>query len=192
MFEEARTAFFPSELIPGVTAKSVSETIIEDVWRSLTEEVFSPLETLGNYSAPRERLEKAKALHDLHAQTHHENIVFYRHAQAVGWSSGVMLDASTFFMAYSGVLPAYQRQGIYGTFLRVFLRYLSALKYERVTSNHMVNNRAVLIAKLKANFVVTGVVLDERYGAQLALTHFLHTERRKGFERAFSLERYAM
>ncbi|MCG8351541.1 MAG: hypothetical protein MI924_27555 [Chloroflexales bacterium] len=96
-----------------------------------------------------------------------------------------------FFMAYSGIVPAYQRRGIYGAFLRAFLPYLHALGYERVTSNHMVNNRLVLIAKLKAGFFITGVTLDERYGAQVTLTHFFYPDRRTGFARAYSVEDYS-
>lgn len=56
--------------------------------------------------------------------------------------------------------------------------------------NHMVNNRAVLIAKLKAGFVITGMTLDERYGAQVSLSYLFHADRQAGFERAFSLESY--
>lgn len=55
----------------------------------------------------------------------------------------------------------------------------------------MVNNRAVLIAKLKAGFVITGTVLDERWGAQAALTYFFYEDRRRGFAQTYSLESYA-
>jgi hypothetical protein len=66
------------------------------------------------------------------------------------------------------------------------------LGYERVTSNHMVNNRPVLIAKLKAGFHITGIVLDERYGAQVSLAYFFYPDRREGFARAYSLATFPM
>jgi hypothetical protein len=53
----------------------------------------------------------------------------------------------------------------------------------------MVNNRPVLIAKLKAGFHIVGLSLDERFGAQVTLAYFSHEDRREGFARAFSLER---
>ena len=187
MFEEIREAFFPV-VLKGITVKSVSGGEIGDVYAELAAKIFSPLETLGNFETPPSRRERAKSLNGLWQQTHHEHIVFSDGTRPVGWSSGTMTEPGTFFMAYSGVLPEYQRRGIYGAFLEVFLRYLSALGYERVTSNHMVNNRAVLIAKLKAGFAISGTVLDERYGAQVALTYFLHPDRAEGFARAFSLE----
>lgn len=188
MFEKTRATFFPAELVPGVVAKSVSSVEIERVWTELAGEIFSPLASLGNFETPPSRLKSTEALNGVWKGTHHENIVFYDDVQPVGWSSGALVEPGTFFMAYSGVSSEYRRRGIYGAFLEVFLRYLSTLSYERVTSNHMVNNRAVLIAKLKAGFVVSGTVLDERYGAQVALTYFCHADRAEGFIRAFSLE----
>lgn len=91
-------------------------------------------------------------------------------------------------MSWSAILPAYRRRGIYTAFLRHFLPYLQALGYKRVTSNHMVTNRPVLIAKLKAGFHVTAVSLDERFGAQVQLSYFFNLTRYEGFTRAFSLD----
>jgi hypothetical protein len=54
----------------------------------------------------------------------------------------------------------------------------------------MVTNRAVLIAKLKAGFIITGTVLDERWGAQVSMAYFFHEDRREGFARAYSVEHY--
>ena len=61
-------------------------------------------------------------------------------------------------------------------------------QYERVSSNHMVTNRPVLIAKLKDGFHVAAVSLDERFGAQVQLTYFFDPGRYQGFVRAFSLD----
>lgn len=85
-------------------------------------------------------------------------------------------------------MPVYQRKGIYSAFLDRFLRYLYTLGYERVVSNHQTNNRAVLIAKLKAGFNITAVNLDERWGAQVELTYLFYEDRQRGYERAFALE----
>ncbi len=99
-----------------------------------------------------------------------------------------MRDSMTFFMTSTGILPAYRRRGIYGAFLGRLLDYLEDLGYERVVSNHQTNNRAVLIAKLKAGFNITAVNLDERWGAQVELTYLIHDDRWRGYERAFSLQ----
>ncbi len=192
MFEDIKTKYFPTELIPGITAKSDKMELMPQIWDKLAAKIFSPLTELGNYALPEARRERAKRLHEVYKTIHQENITFYNEKnEPIGWSFGVMIDPCTFFMSWSGILPAYQRQGIYTTFLKMFLPYLNELGYERVTSNHMVNNRAVLIAKLKVGFYVTGVDLDERFGAQVNLAYLFAEDRRQGFARAFSLERYA-
>jgi hypothetical protein len=100
-----------------------------------------------------------------------------------------MLDAMTFFMTSTGVLAAYRRKGIYTAFLKGFLLYLSALGYERITSKHQLNNRPVIIAKLKVGFNIVSVDADERWGAQVGMAYLFHDDRRRGFERAFALYR---
>lgn len=190
MIDIVRKEYFPISLTEDVVAKSVEKETITDVWKVYADVVERSFKALGNYVMPKERRQRNRALQDTCAATHEENFVFYEGDNPVGWSSGVMTDPSTFFIAYSAVLPHCQRQGIYGGFLRAFLPYLYALGYERATSNHMVNNRAVLIAKLKAGFYVTGMVLDERYGAQVSLGYLFHQDRREGFANAYSLQRH--
>lgn len=192
MLEAPRAQHFPAPLTANVTAVAVDAPTF---WQALdaisaAEDPFTSFAALGNYTLPPERATWADALRPIAAHMHQEHILFMQQDRCVGWSHGRMVDATTFFMAFSGVVRSCQRQGIYRAFVRAFLPYLHALGYERVTSNHMVNNRAVLIAKLKAGFVITGMVLDERYGAQVSLSYFFYEDRRCGFERAYSLEHY--
>ncbi len=140
---------------------------------------------------PNERAARAQALQAVYNTTHREFILCMEEDRCVGWHYGVMIDPSAFLMSYSAVVKSRQRRGIYGAFLKAFLPYLHALGYERVASNHMVTNRLVLIAKLKARFIITGTVLDERWGAQVSLAYFFNEDRREGFARAYSVEHYA-
>ena len=120
---------------------------------------------------------------------HAEHLVFYDSNDVpIGWSIGDQREADTFFMMWTGILPEHQNHGLYSAFLRPFLEYCGALGYARVTSNHMVNNRRVIVAKMKAGFVASGFELDERWGAMLRLTYFIDESRAQGYERAFSLE----
>lgn len=192
MFDELRARHFPCPLTPDVVAVAVEAPTF---WRALAaipqaDEPFTPLEQLGNYAPPAERAAHAQPLRAVAAATHHEHLLLMQGERCVGWSQGMLRDPDTFFMAYSRVVRSQQRRGLYTALLHALLPYLGALGYERVTSNHMVTNRAVLIAKLKAGFVISGMVLDERYGAQVSLTYLCHTDRRTGFARAYSVEDY--
>lgn len=193
MFEQRRAQFFPQSLNPQVTLIAVDSTTF---WQTLAtipleEAPFPPLESLGNYTVPAERIRRSALLQQQATEGHHEFLLLRSGERCVGWSQGSLRDSSTFFMAYSAIIRSFQRQGLYSALLHALLPYLDALGYERVTSNHMVNNRAVLIAKLKAGFIITGMVLDERYGAQVSLSYFFHPDRRAGFAQAYSLEDYS-
>lgn len=192
MFEAERSQYFPCALAEGIRAESVLDA--GHFWQAagpLMDAIFPPYAALGayGYALPEERRERSAGLNALFSRAHHERFLF-RDAggQAVGYSYGDMRDAQTFFMTSSGVLPQHQRRGIYSVFLRQLLRYLYAVGYERVVSNHHPNNRAILIAKLKAGFNITAVNLDERWGAQVELTYLFHEDRRHTYARAFSLE----
>ena len=185
-FSNTRQKFFPFTPIPAATIRAVDSATAYAVTDKIAGQVFTPSHELG--LMPYRPV--SQPLHDAF-QRHTEQFVFYNaENEPIGWAIGEQKEADTFFMAWTGVLPAYQNQGIYSAFLRRFLDYLQALGYARVTSNHMVNNRAVLVAKLKAGFIATGMSLDERWGAVLWLTYYFEDQVEDAFRRAFSLEKY--
>jgi GNAT superfamily N-acetyltransferase len=189
MLKQIRSNHFPAALTETITVTSVTASAFYEAAGQISGQIFAPLTSLGLYAPAKTKKSMAQ---DLAQKIPYEYFVFYNEKEEpVGFSSGCLQDAYTFFMEWSGILPAYQRQGLYSTFLEKLLVYLKELGIERVTSNHMGTNRPVLIAKLKAGFVVTGVTLDERHGMLVWLAHFLESARQQGFERAFSLDSFA-
>ena len=185
-FDNIRQQFFPFTPTPSITIRAVDSATVYAVTGSIAYQVFTPSPELGLMPT----MPIPQPLRDAF-QSHTEQFVFYNAKnEPIGWSIGQQREADTFIMLWTGILPAYQNQGIYSAFLRRLLDYLRTLGYARVTSNHMVNNRAVLIAKLKAGFIATGMSLDERWGAILWLTHYLDETVEEAFRRAFSLEKY--
>lgn len=189
MVEQIRSIHFPAKLDEEVTVTAVSRQTFYEVTGQLYTQIFTPLTQLGLYQEPKPQNDLARKLAQ---QIHYEYFVFNNEAgEPVGFSSGKLTDGQTFFMEWSGILPAYQRRGLYSRFLDRLIPYLEEMGVERVTSNHMGTNRPVLIAKLKAGFVITGVTLDERHGMLVWLVRFLAPERQQGFEQAFSLDSFA-
>lgn len=190
MFTEIRDQFFPFK-IGDYEVRAVSAETVYTVTDQLIHQIFTPFSQLGLYQMPPDRLVRQKSLRQA-LNRHSEHFLFYDNENnPIGWSIGTQHDADTFFMSWTGILPVHQRHGLYTRFLTQLLRYLEAIGYERVTSNHMVNNRAVLIAKLKAGFHITGLTLDERWGAQVGMAYYFSAERYAGFRQAFSLETYS-
>ena len=108
--------------------------------------------------------------------------------QPVGWFYGYMEDEETFFVDTIGLIPEYRRAGIYTAFLKALMRYLKAKGYERVTTSHLPNNRAALIADLKIGFNIIGMELNESHGTMVKMGYSLYDDRRRAFEKAFSLD----
>jgi L-amino acid N-acyltransferase YncA len=99
-----------------------------------------------------------------------------------------MEDEETFFIDTIGLVPEVREQGIYQAFLKQLIRYLKAAGYERLTSSHHPNNRAVLIPELKVGFNIVGLEINESAGPILRVAHPLHEDRRLGFERVFCMK----
>ena len=185
-FDEIRSEFFPYEPTSEYTVRAVNAETVFNVFDRLAGEVFSPMAELGlaPFQTPPAPLAETWNVHS-------ERFVFYNSDdEPIGWSISEQREPDTLFMIWTGVVPAHQNKGLYSSFLRHYLDYAKALGYARVTSNHMVNNRRVLVAKLKAGFVAAGMSLDERWGAMIWLTCHLDDELAATYRSAFSLENY--
>lgn len=188
MIDQIRSAHFPAPLNEDVTVRAISRETFFEVTNLISSQIFTPLPNLGLYIQPLAADAPSRILSQ---QLPYEYFAFYNASdEPIGFSVGKLTDGLTFFMEWSGILPAYHRQGIYSSFLKKLLPYLQELGIERVTSNHMGTNRPVLIAKLKAGFVVTGMSVDERHGMVVWLTLFLNSDREEGFRQAFSLDSF--
>ncbi len=98
-----------------------------------------------------------------------------------------MEDEESFFIDTIGLVPEFRGKGIYQAFLRRLITYLRAVGYERLTSSHHPNNRAVLIPELKVGFNIVGLEINESAGPVLRVAHPLHEDRQHGFERVFCM-----
>ena len=184
---DLRRQHFPADLHGSFTLHAVPRAEAMEVVGTLYDDVFTAPADLGLFSQPAERLAAAEQI-EAELTRHVEHFVFRREGEPVGWSFGYQKDSDTFFMSFSGVHPTSQRQGVYAAFVAKLLPYLRDCGYERVTSNHMVNNNPVIIAKLKLGFVINGITLDERWGAVVDLVRYVHDDRHAGFRSAFSLD----
>ena len=188
MFEAIRAEYYPIVLAHNVIAKQVDLETYFTVEDALEEQIFPGAESLRHFSTPSSRRDHSAELGALQRQGHQDAVVFYTGDNPIGYAAGRMLGAAEFLMDVTGILPAFQNKGLYTAFLHHHMKYLRALGYERVMSHHSPTNRAVLIAKLKAGFIITGTTFRENAGASVQLTFFLHEDRYTGFQDVFSLQ----
>lgn len=106
----------------------------------------------------------------------------------VGWHYGHATDAETYYKQNSAVIPSFRGKGLYAKLLACTLEKLQSEGFQVVTSIHHPNNPSVLIPKLKAGFIVTGMHFHERFRSLIELKYIYNSERRKLFSRNLGLE----
>ena len=74
----------------------------------------------------------------------------------VGWSHAYLYHGGSLHVANSAVLPEFRRQGIYTQLMAAVEAEAARLGCLRVESHHQATNAAVLIAKLKAGYIIVG------------------------------------
>lgn len=102
----------------------------------------------------------------------------FRGESLVGWTFGRREGAHQFHMINSGVAGSERRRGIYTHLARLAMAHARSLGCSTVLSRHAANNNAVIIAKLKLGFVVSGFEYSEVYGPLVRLTCLLGEPRR--------------
>ena len=67
-------------------------------------------------------------------------------------------------MLNSGVANAERRKGVYSQLVKAVLGHAESRGYAAVTSRHVAANVAVIIAKLRLSFQISGFEYSEVYG----------------------------
>lgn len=103
----------------------------------------------------------------------------YLHGTLVGWSQGHRQGKSEFYMLNSGVAGTERRRGVYSELVKAVLAHAASQGYAKVTSRHAASNAAVLIAKMRLGFQVSGFEYSEVYGPLVQLTFIVSEARRR-------------
>lgn len=101
----------------------------------------------------------------------------YAGTELVGWSCGWMERGNVFYVANSGVVAAYRRQGVYTALLAAMQAHAQAAGAVLVRSQHSVVNNPVIIAKLRFGFTITGLSQSAQLGTLVELSCHLSQSR---------------
>jgi GNAT superfamily N-acetyltransferase len=97
----------------------------------------------------------------------------------VGWQDA----ADRFYMALSIVAPAHRRHGVYTRLVEAVVTAARKSGFAEVSSRHRPDNAAVLIAKLRLGFVITGYETSATFGDMVRMTLPLTAARRRALAR---------
>jgi ribosomal protein S18 acetylase RimI-like enzyme len=150
----------------------------EPAFSALTEEAFSDYEAselladVANEEAAARQGTRDPADQDA------LRIGAFRGDSLVGWTLARSEGASHLYMINSGVASAERRQGVYSELVRLVIEQARSRGYAAILSRHAANNNAVLVAKLKLGFFVSGFEYSEVYGPLVRLTFLVGKLRR--------------
>jgi RimJ/RimL family protein N-acetyltransferase len=100
------------------------------------------------------------------------NWLVYHQDEIIGWCHGMQLSNDSFYMKNSCIKPAFRNRGLYSKVLSHLTQHIFNLGFKVVTSKHIASNNAILIAKLKQGFIVTGMEMSVENGLLLVLSLF--------------------
>ena len=97
----------------------------------------------------------------------------FRDNRLVGWTLASPEGASLLYMINSGVAPEERKKGIYSELARLVIQHAKSEGFVAILSRHSASNNAVIIAKLKLGFFVSGFEYSEVYGPLVRLTFLI-------------------
>ena len=103
----------------------------------------------------------------------------FREEKLVGWTYANPEGSSILYMVNSGVALNERNKGIYSELVQLVIDEAKSKGYTYIWSRHAANNNAVIIAKLKLGFMVSGFEYSEVYGPLVRLTYILGEKRRQ-------------
>ena len=109
-------------------------------------------------------------------------LALFHGEDVAGWTYVNQEDADSVHMHSSVILPLHRRKGLYTFLLHEVVRRAANEGFEIVSSHHNPANTSILIAKLKAGFVVSGFSVNDIVGPLVRLSLFVEPNRRSAME----------
>ena len=103
----------------------------------------------------------------------------FRDERLVGWTHARAEAGYDLYMVNSGVDRAHRRQGVYSRLVQLTIDHAASHGYRSIKSRHIPLNNAVIIAKLRLGFHVSGFEYSETYGPLVCLTYVVGEPRRE-------------
>jgi hypothetical protein len=172
--------YFQRELAPGLILKALSKDEFRSYWNKHYQQVFfersrvdtQPLLT----EAERSHMEE---LNSLMGNPLNLRLGVFEQGEFIGWHIGDQKSREEFYMRNTGILPDHQGKGVYPKLLQAVLELTAKLGFQVISSKHNATNNRVIIPKLRAGFVISGLEISDRFGTMVRLEYFNNKWRRE-------------
>jgi GNAT superfamily N-acetyltransferase len=168
----------------GYSIREMTQEEFQPLWQKHAASIFDESQLIFRPfpALPESEQQSWKELGKNMGQPFHLRLGLYHGEEFVGWHTGNQESGETFYMRNSAVLPAHRRKGLYRALLADTLGRLKAKGFQKIYSRHNATNNDVIIPKLQAGFVITGLELSDAFGTLVHLAYFTNPLRRKMLE----------
>lgn len=166
------------ELLPGYSVRAVDGPEFHEVFMARRAEMFPESIVFDLNATLTEDLKE----HRSKRAAHHKDDFRLRwlieqQGSVIGWSWGYETEPEVYYMCNTAVAPEHRRKGLYTALLPHVLDACRREGFQAVFSRHAATNNPVIIPKLKAGFLITGIELSDKHGTLVVLTKYLHEPR---------------
>jgi len=130
-----------------------------------------------DYAYSQVEIDKLETLPKVNTDLIANHFVLYKENRVIGWSTGMQESNHAYRMINTGVLAEHQNKGIYTALLPVIIKTLREQGVQTITSAHNATNNQVIIPKLKAGFVISGLELHDGFGTLVKLSYVMNAKR---------------
>jgi len=165
-------------LVENYYARKVEKEEFDEVFKQNRAKMFNESVDFKPYAMISET--EREKLRLIFQAMHFPNALHYlveQDGQLVGWSYGFQDTKEEFYMCNSGIFKAHRRKGIYSKLLKIIMDEAIAIGYQIIHSKHALTNNAVIIPKLKAGFMISGISLEDKFGALVKLVYYTNKDR---------------
>ena len=171
-------------LIAGYSYMLLEHTDFLPLFKEHRHEVFGDTFTLRarDYAYSSEELDRLESLKENLGQPLGNHFAIYQNDKFVGWSTGWQATHSAYNMLNTGILKEHQDKGIYSALLKVIIDKVRSQGFQTIVSRHNATNNRVIVPKLKAGFVITGMELSDGFGTLVTLSYFMNEKRKEAID----------
>ncbi len=164
-----------------ISAEELPQDTVREMIDTYIRATTTAVRTRDLYPEPRQAVVGARMAAQVEAR---EDIHFgaWHGDTLVGFTMGNAERPGTLMQSMSIVDPAHRRQGLYRALLQALIGEAEKRGYHEVVSLHVATNNPIVIAKLRAGFLIVGTELGPEFGMLVRLCLPLDPIRRELLE----------
>ncbi len=166
------------ELLPDYSVRTADAPEFGEIFMARRAEMFPDSVTFDLNATLTDILKEQRSKRAAHhADDFRLRWLIEHQGEPIGWSWGYETEPELYYMCNTAIAKEHRGKGLYTALLPHVLEACRREGFQAVFSRHNATNNAVIVPKLKAGFLITGMELSDKHGTLVVLTKYLHEPR---------------